>query len=89
MSRQLGQYSVIRRTSKTTPDWMAVGPVPSQPFSAGNSWEQGKIQGIYGVSGRHVAVKLPEMAIPRQFTLAPCVAPFVENRELTGNLPYI
>src|SRR5215510_6886936 len=25
MSRQLGQYSVIRRTSKTTPDWMAEG----------------------------------------------------------------
>jgi len=29
------------------------------------------------------------MAIPRPFILAPCVVPFVENRELTGNLPYI
>jgi hypothetical protein len=69
-------------------DSVAVEPVRSQPFSASNSREQGKIQGIYGVSGLLAAVRSPETAIPRQFLLAHCVAPFFENRELTGNFLY-
>src|SRR5215472_8177089 len=89
MSRELRRFSVTRRTAKTPPDSVAVEPVRSQPFSAGNSWEQGKIQGIYGLSGLLWAVQVSGLAIPRQFILAPCVAPFIKNRELTGNLPYI
>jgi hypothetical protein len=50
--------------------------------------EQGKIQGISGVAGHRAAVRSAGMAIPRRFILAPCVAPFCENRELTGNLPH-
>jgi hypothetical protein len=72
-----------------TRERVAVEPVRSQPFSASNSQEQGKIQGIYGVSGRRAVVRSAGTAIPRQFIRAPCVAPFVENRELTENLSYI
>jgi hypothetical protein len=71
------------------PDCVAVERVQGQRLSAGNSLYQGKIQGIYGLSRLLAAVQVSGLAIPRQFTLAPCVAPFVKNRELTGNLPYI
>jgi hypothetical protein len=67
---------------------VAVGPVCSQLVSARNSREQGKIQGIYRVSGRRAVVQSAETAIPRQLRLAPCVALSFENRELTGNLPH-
>lgn len=67
---------------------VAVGPVCSQLVSARNSREQGKIQGMYRVSGRRAVVQSDETAIPRQFLLAPCVIPLCENRELTGNLPH-
>jgi hypothetical protein len=68
---------------------MAVERVQGQLLSAGNSLYQGKIQGIYGLSGLLSAVQLSGMAIPRLFILAPSLEPFVKNRELTGNLPYI
>jgi hypothetical protein len=64
---------------------LAVEPVCSQPFSASNSREQGKIQGKSGVSRRLAGVRSSGMPIPCQFLRAPCIAPFVENRELTGN----
>jgi hypothetical protein len=86
-SRSLATISTEK--PQITRERVAVEPVRSQPFSASNSQEQGKIQGIYGEPGLHAAVRLAEMAIPRQFLRAPCVALVVENRELTGNLPYI
>jgi hypothetical protein len=60
---------------------VAVERVQGLPLSAGNSLYQGKIQGIYGLSGLLAAVQLAGMAIPRRFILAPCIAPFVKNRE--------
>ena len=69
-------------------DWLAVERVYREPLSASNSLYQGKIQGIYGVTGLLAAVRSAETPTPRQSIRAPCVAPFFENRELTGNLPH-
>jgi hypothetical protein len=55
---------------------LAVGPVSSQPVSVWNSLEQGKIQGISGMSGRRAAVRSAQMAIRSQFLDAPGIAPF-------------
>ena len=67
------------------PDWLAVEPVSRQPVSVWNSLEQGKIQGISGMTGHRAAVHSAGSAIPRQFTGAHGLAPCFQNRELTGN----
>ena len=84
--RNIAIISEKQRMLLSCPDWLAVEPVSSQSVSVCNSLEQGKIQGISGVSGRLAAVRLTETAIPRQFKLARRVTPFFENRELTGKL---
>ena len=66
-------------------DWLAVGPVSSQPVSVWNSLEQGKIQGIFGMTGHRAAVQSAGRAIPRQFIRAHGTKAFFKYRELTGN----
>ena len=67
------------------PDWLAVEPVLRQPVSVWNSLEQGKIQGISEMTGHRAAVHSAGSAIPHQFIRAHGLAPFFQNRELTGN----
>jgi hypothetical protein len=83
--RNIATISEKQRMFLSCPDWLAVEPVSRQPVSVWNSLEQGKIQGISEMTGHRAAVQSAGRAIPHQFIRAHGLAPFFQNRELTGN----
>ena len=67
MSRELGRFSAMRRTPKTSADSLAVEPVWSQLVSATNSLYQGNLQGKSCILHPHSWALSIESLIPSGF----------------------